>query len=134
MPCGIMDQYISVFGRERSAVEIDCRSLSHRLVPLPPGVVFVAVNSMVKHALAGSAYQQRVAECASAIAVLRRHFPQVESLRGVTPAQLMPLAGLLPEAVARRAHHVVTEDERVQRFVVAGPRGDVELVRRLIVE
>src|SRR4029079_12205933 len=25
MPCGIMDQYISVFGREHAAVEIDCR-------------------------------------------------------------------------------------------------------------
>src|SRR5690242_3945715 len=35
MPCGIMDQYISVFGRENSAVEIDCRSLGHRDVQLP---------------------------------------------------------------------------------------------------
>ena len=58
MPCGIMDQYISVFGREHSAVEIDCRSLEHRDVPLPEGVTFVAVNTMVKHELAGSAYQR----------------------------------------------------------------------------
>ena len=65
MPCGIMDQYISVFGRERSAVEIDCRSLGHRYVSLlPEGAAFVAVNTMVKHALAGSAYKDRVAECA----------------------------------------------------------------------
>src|SRR5262249_49178451 len=45
MPCGIMDQYISVFGRENTAVEIDCRSLGHRDVPLPGGITFVAVNS-----------------------------------------------------------------------------------------
>src|ERR1017187_6515427 len=32
VPCGIMDQYISVFGRRNSAVEIDCRSLGHRFV------------------------------------------------------------------------------------------------------
>ena len=37
MPCGIMDQYISVFGQEKRAIEIDCRSLEHRLVELPPG-------------------------------------------------------------------------------------------------
>src|SRR5438067_706278 len=41
MPCGIMDQYISVFGREHSAVEIDCRSLTHRYVPLPDGFTFL---------------------------------------------------------------------------------------------
>ena len=51
MPCGIMDQYVSVFGREHSAVEIDCRSLQHRYVELPEGVSFIAVNTMVKHAL-----------------------------------------------------------------------------------
>src|SRR5262249_1734174 len=72
MPCGIMDQYISVFGREQSAVEIDCRSLEHRDVRLPGGIVFIAVNSMVKHALAGSAYRDRVRECAEAVELLRR--------------------------------------------------------------
>ena len=51
MPCGIMDQYVSLFGRENAAVEIDCRSLRHRYVDLPKGIAFVAVNSMVKHAL-----------------------------------------------------------------------------------
>ncbi len=37
MPCGIMDQYISVFGQENRAVEIDCRILEHRLVEYPEG-------------------------------------------------------------------------------------------------
>jgi len=129
MPCGIMDQYISVFGREHAAVEIDCRSLSHRLVPLPAGVTFIAVNSMVKHALAGSAYQERVAECAAAAAALG-----VESLRDATLEQLAQAAHLMPEVVARRARHVVTEDARVNRFVHASSRGDLELMGRLMVE
>ena len=66
MPCGIMDQYISVFGREHSAVEIDCRSLERRYVQFPTAVSFVAVNTMVKHSLGSSAYRDRVAECAAA--------------------------------------------------------------------
>jgi len=134
MPCGIMDQYISVFGREHSAVEIDCRSLGHRFVELPPGITFVAVNTMVKHALAGSAYKERVAECAAAVAGVKQKFPGIESLRDVSPEQLESAADSLPAVVARRARHVVTEDARVGRFVEASARGDLALMGKLLVE
>src|ERR1017187_1988052 len=102
IPCGIMDQYISVFGREHSAVEIDCRSLGHRFVELPAGITFVAVNTMVKHALAGSAYKERVAECAAAVAGIKRKFPGVETLRDVSPEQFESVASSLPPVVERR--------------------------------
>ena len=134
MPCGIMDQYISVFGREHSAVEIDCRSLGHRLVSLPAGVAFVAVNTMVKHALAGSAYKDRVRECAAAVEILKTQLPAVESLRDVTPEQFAGAFHLLPEIVGRRARHIVTEDVRVNRFVEASAAGDLAAMGRLLVE
>ncbi|MGD0047713.1 MAG: galactokinase [Bryobacteraceae bacterium] len=134
MPCGIMDQYISVFGREHSAVKIDCRSLDHQLVELPDGVAFVAVNTMVKHALAGSAYKDRVAECAAAVAGLQQKFPSATSLRDVASRdQFESVAGLLPPVVARRARHVVTEDERVEFFVAASARGDLDAMGELLV-
>ena len=63
MPCGIMDQYTSVFGEAGAALQIDCRSLTHELVTLPGDVRIVAANSMVKHELGTSAYRERVAEC-----------------------------------------------------------------------
>ena len=129
-----MDQYISVFGREHSAVEIDCRSLGHRFVEIPAGITFVAVNTMVKHALAGSAYKERVAECAAAVAGVQQKFPQVESLRDVSPEQLESVADSLPPVVARRARHVVTEDARVGRYVEASALGDLALMGRLLVE
>ena len=129
MPCGIMDQYISVFGHEHAAVEIDCRSLGNRTVPLPGGIMFIAVNTMVKHELSGSAYRERVAECAAACAALG-----VESLRDVTPARLEQDAAKLPTLVLRRARHVVTEDDRVNRFVEASVRGDISAMGRLMVE
>jgi galactokinase len=134
MPCGIMDQYISVFGRPHSAVEIDCRSLGHRFVELPSGITFVAVNTMVKHALAGSAYKDRVAECAAAVAGIKQKFPGVESLRDVSPDQFESAAPSLPAVVGRRARHVVTEDARVGRFVEASARGDLALMGKLLVE
>jgi galactokinase len=134
MPCGIMDQYISVFGREHSAVEIDCRSLGRRYVDLPADVSFVAVNTMVKHALAGSAYKDRVRECAAAVAGIRQRFPEVESLRDVSPEQFEAAKDLLDEVVARRARHIVTEDARVERFMEASARRDLETMGRLLVE
>jgi galactokinase len=129
MPCGIMDQYISVFGRDHSAVEIDCRSLTHRYVTLPEGIAFIAVNTMVKHALAGSAYKDRVAECKAACRPLG-----ASSLRDVTPEQFAASESRLPEPVRRRGRHVVTEDARVNRFVEAAARGDVACMGRLMVE
>jgi galactokinase len=134
MPCGIMDQYISVFGRAHSAVEIDCRSLGHRLVKLPDGIAFIAVNSMVKHALSGSAYRDRVRECAAAVEGIATLYPGVGSLRDVSEAQFEGAASRLPEVVGRRARHVVTEDARVKRFVEASSRGDAALMGKLMVE
>ncbi len=134
VPCGIMDQYISVFGREHSAVEIDCRSLGHRYVSLPAGAAFVAVNTMVKHALAGSAYKDRVAECAAAVVGIKTMFPAVESLRDVSPEQFEQAAHLLSPVVARRARHIVGEDARVNRYVEASERGDLGLMGKLMVE
>jgi galactokinase len=134
MPCGIMDQYISVFGRAHSAVEIDCRSLGHRLVKLPDGIAFIAVNTMVKHALSGSAYHDRVRECASAVEGIAAVYANVKSLRDVSPEQFEGVAARLPGVVARRARHVVTEDARVNRFVEASGQGDVSAMGKLMVE
>ena len=134
IPCGIMDQYISVFGRAHAAVEIDCRSLGHRYVSLPEGAAFAAVNTMVKHALGASAYRDRVAECAAAVEGIRKMFPAVESLRDVSEEQFQAAEHLLDPLEARRARHVVTEDARVNRFVEAGDRGDLPAMGKLMVE
>lgn len=114
VPSGIMDQYVSVFGRQDNAVLIDCRSLTHQYVPLPPeqDLEIWAVNSMVKHALGNSAYKERVAECAQAAKAMN-----VASLRDATLPQLN--AAHLPDLIYRRAKHVLTENERVQAFVTA---------------
>ena len=134
MPCGIMDQYISLFGEERAAICIDCRSLKHQVVRLPEGVAFVAVNTMVKHELAGSAYKERTEQCAAAVEVVRRRYPRVESLRDLTPAIFEETESSMPPTVARRARHVVTEDARVLEFVSACREGGVERMGELFEE
>lgn len=109
MPCGIMDQYISVFGE---ILMIDCRDLSARDIALPDGVAVIAVNSGVKHQLAaGSAYADRVQECLRVAQQIG-----VESLRDAKPEQVQ---------FSQHARHVVSENQRVVDFVAAAQRGDV---------
>jgi galactokinase len=127
MPSGIMDQYISIFGRDHAAVMIDCRGLTHQLVELPDDLAIVAVNSMVKHELGQSAYRIRVEECAMASDALK-----VASLRDATIAQLESTP--MPNVVMRRARHVITDNARVHLFVNAARRGDLRRMGELFYE
>lgn len=133
-PCGIMDQFVSVFARENAALLIDCRSLESQAVNLPENIEILAVNSMVKHALGQSAYKERTEECAAAVDAFRRIDPAVSSLRDVTVALFEKVSPSLPHVIARRARHVVTENERVHLFVNASHRRDVERMGELMVE
>jgi galactokinase len=127
MPCGIMDQYISALGQKNSALKIDCRSLGYEIVRLPPNVDIVAVNTMVKHELGGSAYRDRVAECSQAASAIREKHPEVESLRDATAGHL----DLVNGAPQKRARHVITENQRVEDFIAASTEGDLEEMGRL---
>jgi galactokinase len=131
MPCGIMDQYVSVFGESGKAIRIDCRSITHEAAPLPADVAIIAVNSMVKHDLGASEYPVRVRECQQAVEAIQKSFPEVRSLRDVSPDMLERTQKAMPEVVYRRARHVVTEDERVVRFTAASKNGSLLEMGRL---
>ena len=132
MPSGIMDQYVSVFGRANSAIKIDCRSLEYEPVTLPAGVEVVVVNSKVKHDLGTTAYRDRVDECAMAVDAIQREHKEVQSLRDVAPEYLEQVK--LPKVILRRARHVVSENQRVKLFVAAAARSDLKRMGALFVE
>jgi len=131
MPCGIMDQYISVFGEDHAGVKIDCRSLDHEMVPLPENMEIVAVNTMVKHELGQSAYRERVAECRSVVEALRRSHPQVASLRDADEEMIKSLIAVVAATPRKRARHVVSENARVEEFVRASRAGDLSRMGEL---
>ena len=126
MPCGIMDQYISVFGEKGHAILIDCRDLSCEAVPLPFDVSVVAVNSMVKHELGSTAYAVRVRECAEAVSVFNERIGGIASLRDVNAEQYTHWDEYIPELPRHRARHVISENERVLAFRDACTRHDKE--------
>ncbi len=132
--CGIMDQFIVAFGRSGQALMLDCRSLEHKLLPIPADVRLVMCDSMVKHELATGEYNRRRADCESGVRTLRQHLPNVVALRDVTVADLDRYGNELPEVVYRRCRHVIRENERVRAASDALQGGDLVRFGQLMYE
>jgi len=108
VPCGIMDQFISVMGKEDHLLLLDCRSRRPELVPMTdPAVALLITNTNVKHELTGGEYARRRAQCEQAAKILG-----VPSLREATGVMLENARGKMDDVVFRRARHVVGEIER----------------------
>jgi galactokinase len=133
MPCGIMDQYASVFGHAGAALQIDCRSLSHQLVTLPANVRIIAVNSMVKHELGTSAYRERVKECAAAVEAIQSIDETVQSLRDVSLEFLSRIQDSVPLIPRKRARHIISDTQRVPDLAAAAAQQDLREMGRLFV-
>ena len=131
MPCGIMDQYAAVFGKEGAAIQIDCRSLTHEYVPLPDAASIIAVNSLVKHELGSSAYRERVTECRAAVQDIQKIDSSVESLRDVTPEFFVQVQESISPLPRQRARHIVYETHRVVEFAAAAQAHNLQEMGKL---
>ncbi|NWH78919.1 GALK1 Galactokinase, partial [Piaya cayana] len=130
VPCGIMDQFISVMGQEGHALLIDCRSLETVPIPLADaGLAVLITNSNVRHALTGSEYPTRRRQCEEAAAALGK-----ASLRDATMAELEASRSQLGEEKYRRARHVVGEIARTAQAAQALRDRDYQVFGRLMVE
>jgi galactokinase len=132
MQCGIMDQFISTMGRRGHALLIDCRSLERRLVPIPEGCSVLVANTMKKRGLVDSEYNLRRSECEQGVRLLRAHLPNITALRDVTPADMDRYGSHLPDIIAARCRHVVSENARTLEGAEALRRGDAEQFGRLM--
>jgi galactokinase len=131
---GIMDQFTSLFGQAQRALLLDCRSLEFKLLPLPDTVKLVICNTMVKHELASSAYNERRAQCEAGVRHLARFLPNVKALRDVTIEQLEQFGRDLPAVVYRRCRHVITENARVLAAAEALDQHDLQRFGELMAE
>jgi galactokinase len=108
VPCGIMDQFISVMGRESHLLLLDCRSRKTELVPMrDPSVELLIANTNVKHELGSGQYALRRAQCEAAAKIIG-----VPSLRDASFGALERNKGSMDGKVFCRARHVIGEIER----------------------
>lgn len=105
--CGIMDQMISAVGHAGHGLLIDCRSLKTELVPLPPDITVVVLDTATRRGLVDSAYNERRQQCKMAA-----RFFGVPALRDVSQIEFDAKAEALDPVVFRRARHVISENIR----------------------
>ena len=127
--CGIMDQLISALGKQDHALLIDCRTLETRAVAMPANVAVVIINSNVKRGLVDSEYNTRRQQCETAA-----RFFGVKALRDVDPTLFFSIQDELDPVVAKRARHVITENERTLAAADALASGDLKLMGQLMQE
>jgi galactokinase len=132
--CGIMDQFVSLNGREDHALMLDCRSLEYELILIPKSATLVVCNTMVKHEVAAGEYNRRRADCDEAVRRLSAVLPNLRALRDVTLKQLERNRSLLPETLWRRAHHVISENGRVLNAAAAFRSADLAEFGKLMAE
>ena len=127
--CGIMDQFISVFGKKGQLVRLDCRSGEHEYFPWhPKGYKLVLINSCVKHELAGSPYNDRRKSCEDVVAAIKKFKPEAVTLRDCTWEDLEKVKEEVGETNYKRAKYVLGEVDRVLAVSEALKDDDYETV------
>ena len=132
MPCGIMDQSVSLMGREGSALLLDCRDLSTESVPFDvasAGLELLIIDTQAHHALVDGGYAERRASCEAVATQFG-----IPSMRYLTREVLEARKSEISDTEYIRARHAVTEIARVQEAVKALRANDFTTLGRLINE
>jgi galactokinase len=133
MNCGIMDQFISMMGKQDQALFLDCRSLEYQHIPLELKDNRILIcQSGVKHALVDSEYNKRRQECEQGVKILAKANPEIQALRDAELGQLEANKAAMDPVVYRRCKHVITEDDRVLESVAVLKRGDLKTFGQLM--
>ncbi len=135
--CGIMDQFASVFGQEGKLMRLDCRSREFEYFPFDPkGYKLVLVDSVVKHELASSAYNDRRKSCENVVEAIQKKYPEktVETLRDADWDMLEAVKGDVSEEDMKRAVYVLGEKDRVLAVCDALNASDYETVGKKMYE
>ena len=130
VPCGIMDQSVSLMAQAGNALLLDCRDLSTEQIPLDlasAGLELLIIDTRAHHALVDGGYAERRASCESAAAKLG-----VKALRDCSIALLESSRAKLTELEYMRAEHVVNDIERVYETVDFLKRNDFESVGKIL--
>jgi len=130
---GIMDQFASLFGKKEKLMLLDCDTYDHEYVTIPDSPYsWLLINSCVKHNHLSSGYNDRVEECAQALADIRKQLPQKKHLSEITDAKELSSISFMSPRIARRAEFVVEENARVRAMITALSKGDFQVCGELL--
>ncbi len=131
--CGLMDQFISVFGRKNTALFLDCETLCYEYVPLcleENGLNIVIYDTRVRRELLSSDYNDRRIESATAFKILKTS--GAKSYKDVDMDVLEDFKDEMGNILFRRARHVITENQRVKETNSVLKAGDFKKIGELL--
>ncbi|MEC8617694.1 MAG: galactokinase, partial [Bacteroidota bacterium] len=117
-PCGIMDQYAILFGKQEAALYLNCQTLEYKLIDISlTDFQWVLFNSNIKHNLSDSAYLKRVKETKKALSIIQSEFPHFTHLAKVSLESLKKCKTKMDNKVFNRALYVIEEQNRVEQVL-----------------
>ncbi len=133
--CGIMDQFASAMGKKDNAIFLDCNTLEYEYAPVKlEDAKIVVTNSMVKHSLVTSAYNDRRNESAEALKCLQTVL-DIKSLGDLTEEEFEANKNVIENETARkRGKHAVYENQRTIKAVKALKNNDIATFGKLMNE
>ena len=130
VPCGIMDQSVSLMAKTGSALLLDCRDLTSRDVVFDvasSGLELLIIDTRAHHSLTDGGYAERRASCDSVVSKL-----SIRSMRELTLERLESSKDLITATEFIRARHAVTEIARVIEAVAALEAKNFQELGRLL--
>ncbi|WP_316788371.1 galactokinase [Pedobacter frigoris] len=131
--CGIMDQFAVAFGETDKAIVLNCDNLKYKIVDCNLGDYSLAIiNTNKPRKLAESKYNERVAECQTALAQLNQEI-KLHNLCELNAEKFALHSHLITdETVLKRATHVIKENDRVNHAAKALNEGNLTEFGRLM--
>ncbi len=136
MPCGLLDQFSSMFAQAGCALFLDCATREWARLPLGRSdITLVLADTRVKHTLVDGKYSDFRGSCERAARKLGTLLEKpVRFLRDITAEELDRVGMQLPEEDRKRAQHVVMENDRVLRGRALLEAGRFDTLSSLILE
>ncbi|MEN8227746.1 MAG: galactokinase [Bacteroidota bacterium] len=131
--CGIMDQFASGMGAADHALFLNCDTLDYERVPLKlEGMKIIIANTNKRRGLADSKYNERRAQCESALEALRSQ-KNIKHLSDLNLDEFNSMSHLIQDEIQKkRARHVISENNRTLTAIDALNSGDIESFGQLM--
>jgi galactokinase len=126
--CGIMDQYASMFGKKKSALLLDCRTIESEPFKIDfKKYKLLLINSNVKHDLSESAYNNRREVCEKVSEKLK-----IKALRDASKEDLKTIKNEISEEDYQKALYIIEENNRVEKFSKAIKKENLKTLGKLL--
>ena len=128
--CGIMDQYASMFGKEKSALFLDCRTIEAKEIYIDlKEYELLLINTNVKHSLSESAYNNRRSVCEKVASLLN-----IPALRDASEESLLNIKSKISIEDYQKGLFVIQENKRVEKAAETLKNNDILTLGKLLFE